>query len=153
MLHYVHSHSLVCRVVACTPVKTLPEDFWSVGGRGREGEGGEGEGERKGGEEGDAGDSSKGGKKRSNCKCYHFLLHCSRYSNTHTHMHAADRLPPTGEEQEAMEEGARPDTDSATPTPVPVDVISRIASCLEELKKCVEEAHHTMVSCSGHYLE
>ena len=74
-------------------------------------------------------------------------------THTHAHMHAADRLPPTGEEQEAMEEGARPDTDSAMPIPVPVDVISRIASCLEELKKCVEEAHHTMVSCSGHYLE
>ena len=73
------------------------------------------------------------------------------HTHTHAHMHAADRLLPIGEEQEAMEEGARPDTDSATP--LPVDVISRIASCLEELKKCVEEAHHTMVSYSGHYLE
>ena len=45
-----------------------------------------------------------------------------------------------------MQEGAIPDEDEATPSLVPAEVITRIASCLEELKKCLEEAPHTTVS-------
>ena len=35
--------------------------------------------------------------------------------------------------------------DEATSTPVPPEVITKIASCLEELNKCLKEAHHTTV--------
>ena len=52
---------------------------------------------------------------------------------------------PTDQSAEAME-GVEPQ--EVTPTPVPPDVIARIVSCLEELKKCLEQAAHTVVSDS-----
>ena len=37
--------------------------------------------------------------------------------------------------------------DTAPPTePVPPEVMSKIATCLEELRKCLEKAPHTTVS-------
>ena len=47
-----------------------------------------------------------------------------------------------------MEEGTLPDEDEATPSLVPAEVITKIAACLEELRKCMEEAPHTTVSGS-----
>lgn len=100
--------SSVEKVLACTPVSTLQEEYWQ---------------EKRGGEEGEegAGDVAKGDKKQS-----------------------TDTLQ-TEEPEQMEEDGAVPAGDETTPTPVPVEVMTKIASCLEELKKCLEEAPHTMV--------
>ena len=47
---------------------------------------------------------------------------------------------------EDVDQGVLPGDNEDTPPPVPPEVITRIASCLEELKKCIEEAPHTTVS-------
>ena len=140
-------------MLACTPVSTLQEEYWQ---------------EKRGGEEGEegAGDVAKGDKKQSSKERKLFL-------HTHLHLHFLSlpplSLPPSPlspspplsspssladtlqtEEPEQMEEdGAVPAGDETTPTPVPVEVMTKIASCLEELKKCLEEAPHTMVSTSN----
>ena len=38
------------------------------------------------------------------------------------------------------------DNEEATPPPVPPEIIARIASCLEEMNKCIDEAPLSTVS-------
>ena len=46
-----------------------------------------------------------------------------------------------------MDEGVLPGNEEEdTPPPITPELITRIASCLEELKKCIEEAPRTTVS-------
>ena len=53
---------------------------------------------------------------------------------------------PRGDGEEEMDQGVLPGDEEDTPPPVPPELITRIACCLEELKKCIEEAPHTTVS-------
>ncbi|CAI8032881.1 Protein virilizer homolog [Geodia barretti] len=108
------------KVVACTPVKNVPEDYWS-GGPVREG----GEEEKKS-EELVEGEGGGGGGEN-----------------------IADEEKPTspslhrGDGEEEMDQGVLPGDEEDTPPPVPPELITRVARCLEELKKCIKEAPHT----------
>ena len=127
------------RVVACTPVKStsaLPDDFWNIAG----------DEDANGTEEDEfgLGEAAEGGKTKS------------KPSGEEAMEEGAEGLPPapagdvivkeekqTEQLAESME-GVEPQ--EAPPTPVPAEVILRIVSCLEELKKCLEQAAHTIVS-------
>ena len=134
------SVSLLSRVVSLTPVKStagLPEDFWNIDEEGGEGEGMEGEGAE---DEGfGLGEGSK--------------------SEGHEPMDTME----AGAEAAAMEwkvkgqeeaggggdvgcsEGVESD-DKAPPIQLPPGLISTIVECVEELKRCLEKASHTIVS-------
>ena len=51
-----------------------------------------------------------------------------------------------GDGEEEMDQGVLPGDEEDTPPPVPPELITRVARCLEELKKCIKEAPHTTVS-------
>ena len=127
------------RVVSLTPVKSttgLPEDFWNIEGEGgMEGEGTEDEEFGLG-----AGEMSKSEG--------HELMDTMEAGAEAVSMEWKVK----GQEEEEGADGVGGDggegvesEDKAPPIQLPPGLISTIVECLEELKKCLEKAAHTIV--------
>ena len=130
------------RVVSLTPVKSttgLPEDFWNI-------EGGEG-----GGMEGEGTEDEEfglGAGERSKSEGHEFM-------DTMEAGAEAVSMEWKVKGQEEEEEGAVgvggdggegvESEDKAPPIQLPPGLIATIVECLEELKKCLEKAAHTIV--------
>lgn len=115
-------------MIACTPVRaptSLPEDFWNIEGE-----------EQASGTEDD--DQFGLGEVQSGRGVHEEPMEVQQ---SRRGRQESDQSGEAMEEEE--EEGGSQD---ATPTPIPPEVVARIVSCLEELKKSLEEAPHTIVS-------
>ena len=130
------------RVVSLTPVKStsgLPEDFWNIeegeGGGGMEGEGTEDE------------EFGLGAGERSKSEGHEFMDTMEAGAEA-----VSMEWKVKGQEEEEGAVGVGGDggegvesEDKAPPIQLPPGLIATIVECLEELKKCLEKAAHTIV--------
>ena len=121
------------RVIASTPVKSssaLPEDFWNING-------GEEETSKTSGTEDDEFGLDEAIQRTKE------LVKVSGKVDSDTAPKEQRHRKKTDQSDEAME-GVEPQ--EVAPQPIPADVMRKIVLCLEELKKCLEQAPHTIVS-------
>ena len=131
------------RVVSLTPVKStagLPEDFWNI-------EGGEGGGGMEGGEGTEDEEFGLGAGERSKSEGLELMDTMEAGAEA-----VSMEWKVKGQEEEEEADGVGGDggegmesEDKAPPIQLPPGLISTIVECLEELKKCLEKAAHTIV--------
>ena len=129
-------------MVSLTPVKSaagLPEDFWNI--EGGEGGGGGMEG-GEGAEDEEFGLGAMGERLKSEG---HELMDTMEAGAEAVSMEWKVKGQDEEEEGAGGGEGVESD-DKAPPIQLPPGLISAIVECLEELKKCLEKAAHTIVS-------
>ena len=123
-------------MVALTPVKStsaLPEDFWNIDG-GVEGEGTEDE-------DFGVGDGSKVKVQES----MDTMEAGAEAAAMEWKVKGQDDQTASGDADEGAEE--MESDEKAPPIQLPPELITTIVECLEELRKCLEKAAHTIVSC------
>ena len=121
------------RVIASTPVKAssaLPEDFWNING-------GEEETSKTSGTEDDEFGLDEAIQRSKEPVKVPGKVDSDTAPKEQRHRKKTDQS------DEAME-GVEPQ--EAAPQPIPPDIMRKTVLCLEELKKCLEQAPHTIVS-------
>ena len=133
--------------MSLTPVKSaagLPEDFWNIEGGGEGGGGGMEGGE--GVEDEEFGLGAMGERLKSEG---HELMDTMEAGAEAVSMEW--KVKGQDEEEGAGGGEGVESEDKAPPIQLPPGLISAIVECLEELKKCLEKAAHTIVSKKFHF--